>query len=167
MFIVSPFLTEGKIAIFSKSEPLPIDRREKTSDHKPPEPRSLVACHPVTHLNLKTAAFSFIFCHFVAAVFLLMRPLTINFCIVNAVQKLDPSHKLGMLTLSRCIAPSFHHDGKQKKNILFKSWRDQSSGEGEFKTEGDMTQRWEGTEGDEWQEFGDWGVQKILALWIL
>ena len=91
LFIVSPFLTEGKTAIFSKSEPLPIDRREKTSDHKPPEPRSRVACHPVTHLNLKTAAFSFIFCHFVATVFRLMRPLTINFCFVNAAQKLDPS----------------------------------------------------------------------------
>ena len=91
----------GKNSNFFQVKPLPIDRREKTSDHKPPEPRSRVACHPVTHLNLKTAAFSFIFCHFVATVFLLMRPLTINFCIVNAVQKLDPSHKLGMLMLSR------------------------------------------------------------------
>ena len=110
----------GKNSNFFQVKPLPIDRREKTPDHKPPEPRSHVACHPVTHLNLKTAAFSFIFCHFVATVFLLMRPLTINFCFVNAVQRLDPS-KLGMLMLSRCIAPSFHHDGKQKKNILFKS----------------------------------------------
>ena len=66
--------------------------------------------------------------------------------------------------LSRCIAPSFHHDGKQKKNILFKSWRDQSSGEGEFKTEGDMTQRWKGTEGDEWQKLGTGASKNTCTL---
>ena len=119
LFVVSPILTwqREKRNFFTKSGPSPFTGRKPQTTR----PQSPGACHTVTHLNFKTSAFSFKFCHFVVTVFLTQFHTMTQCCIVNAIQRIHrSSHELGMLMLSRFSQRAFTTMANKRKTFYSK-----------------------------------------------
>ena len=155
-------MTEGKTAIFLPSQAPPHCQGENLRPQGPRN-RERGACHTVTHLNFKTSAFSFKFCHFVVTVFLTQFHTMTQCCIVNAIQRIHrSSHELGMLMLSRFSQRAFTTMANKRKTFYSKVEGINQLEKGNLKQRG--TQHSAGRdrgEGGDWMtRGGDWGVEK-------
>ena len=117
LFVVSPLLTRQreKRQFFYQVKQAPPHLQGENLRPQAPRAREPGACHTVTHLNFKTSAFSFKFCHFVATIFLTQFP---------RMTQCDPekrsSHELGMLILSRFSQRAFTTMANKRKTFYSK-----------------------------------------------